>query len=328
MARPYAMVVTALGGPEVLQRRDIEMPRAGANEVVIESTRISVNFADIYVRSGAPHSHQPKPPFVPGIANAGRVVEVGAGVAGLSIGDRVTFVGGSDGGYATHTAQPANAVVKIPDEVSDDRVAAAFARAMTAHYLLKQLRPLQAGQTVLIHAAAGGVGQILTQWAKRLDLVVIATAGSDRKLAFVRELGADHVLNYTKQDFAREVERITEGRGVGVVYDSVGKDTFLRSLECLAPLGLAVNYGISSGPVENFPLQLLHARSLSICRPTLKTFVASRPALEALSAETFKLLANPTLRVDIETRLPLSSAAQAHRLLEGRTMQGAVILVP
>jgi NADPH2:quinone reductase len=216
----------------------------------------------------------------------------------------------------------------VPASLSDERVASGFVRALTAQYLLKQIRPLKAGDRVLVHAAAGGVGQLLVQWAKRLGLQVIATVGSDSKAALAHELGADFVINYVTHDFKDEVERITGGAGVSVVFDSVGRDTFMGSLACLEPKGLVVNYGTASGQVEGFALQSLHAKSLSVCRPTLRTYVARRSDLLAMSDEAFSLLSDPTIRLDIAATLPLVEAAKAHRMLEERKTKGSIVLIP
>ncbi len=328
MQAPYAVYVTKLGGPEVLQAKPIDMPVAQANEVVIAHTAIAVNFVDVYLRAGQPHSHNPDPPFIPGVSGVGRIVEVGASVTGLAVGELITYTNAGVGSYCTHVALPAERAIPVPAGLSDERVAAGIVRALTSQYLLRQMYPFKAGDTVLIHAAAGGVGQILTQWAKRLGLKVIATAGSDKKVAIARELGADFAINYSTQDFVAEVKRITNNEGVCVVFDSVGKTTFDGSVACLSPKGLVINFGTASGQVEGFALQDLHARSLWVCRPTLRTYVAKREDMLAMSVEAFAILADPTIRLDIEAILPLTQAAQAHRLLEGRTTTGAIVLVP
>jgi NADPH2:quinone reductase len=328
MQHPYAIFVSRLGGPEVLEPRPIPMPAAAAGQVVVAHTAIGVNFVDIYLRSGQPHSHNPEPPFVPGINAVAEVIAVGPRVEGIEVGDRVTYTNAGVGSYCTHAAIPADRIVKVPDALSDERIAAGLVRALTAQYLLKQIRPLKAGERVLIHAAAGGVGQLLVQWAKRLALNVIATAGSDSKAELARALGADYVVNYSSKDFKTEVERITDGAGVSVVFDSVGRDTFMGSLACLAPKGLVVNFGTASGQVEGFALQELHAKSLSVCRPTLRTYIAQRSDLLAMCEEAFAFLADPSIRLDIAATLPLSQAADAHRMLEGRKTKGSIVLIP
>lgn len=328
MQSPFAVFVTRIGGPDVLKAEPIDMPTPAADEVVIEHTAVAVNFVDIYLRSGQPHSHNPEPPFIPGVSGVGRVVAIGSDVTDLKVGDKVTYTNAGVGSYCTHVAVRAERTIPVPESLDDVRVAAGLVRALTAQYLLKQMRPLPAGTKVLVHAAAGGVGQVLVQWAKRLGLEVFATAGSDDKVAFVKSLGADHVINYRTHDFANEVARITEGKGLSVVFDSVGKDTFDGSLECLEPKGLVVNYGTASGQVEGFALQRLHAKSLWVCRPTLKTYVADRQNMLAMSQEVFELLGDESLRLDIEAVLPLSEAAKSHEMLESRQTKGAIVLVP
>lgn len=328
MSAPFAVFVTAIGGPEVLQAQDIPMPVPGADEVVIEHTAIAVNFVEIYLRAGQPHSHNPTPPFVPGVSGVGRIKALGSNVKDLKIGDKATYTNAGVGSYCTHVAVAAERVIPVPEALDDVRVAAGLVRTLTSQYLLKQMRPLKPGTRILVHAAAGGVGQILVQWAKRLGLVVIATAGSDAKIKTALDLGADFAINYRTQDFVAEVNRITDGKGVSVVFDSVGKDTFDGSVKCLESRGLVVNYGTASGQVEGFKLQDLHSKSLWVCRPTLKTYVADRTEMLAMSKEAFEILGDPTIRLDIEKVLPLSQASESHRLLESRTTQGAIVLIP
>jgi NADPH2:quinone reductase len=258
----------------------------------------------------------------------GIVEAVGAGVDAFVPGDRVTHANVGLGSYVHHRVLPVDRLIRIPDSLDDDQVAASYLRGLTCRYLLKQLYVVKPGDVVLIHAAAGGVGQLMVQWAKHLGAVVIGTVGSDAKAAFVRALGCDHPIVYTREDFAERVKEITAGEGVPVVYDSVGADTFMGSLDCLRPNGIAINYGTASGQVPPFPLQRLHSKSLSVCRPTLRTWIASRSDLETASADFFQLLAKGVLRIDIAARLPLRDAAKAHELLEGRTLTGAVLLKP
>ena len=328
MSNPFAVFVTAIGGPDVLKAQPISMPVPGADEVVIEQTAVAVNFVDIYLRAGQPHSHNPTPPFIPGVSGVGRIKAVGSNVHDLKIGDKATYTNAGVGSYCTHVALPAERVIPVPEALDDVRVAAGLVRTLTSQYLLKQMRPLKPGTWILVHAAAGGVGQILVQWAKRLGLIVIATAGSEAKINTALKLGADYAINYRTQDFVAEVIRITQGKGVSVVFDSVGKDTFDGSVKCLASRGLVVNYGTASGQVEGFKLQDLHSKSLWVCRPTLKTYVADRSEMLAMSKEAFEILGDPTIRLDIETVLPLSQASESHRLLESRSTQGAIVLIP
>ena len=324
----YAMVVTRLGPPDVMQYESVAMPVAKDHEALIEQTAIGVNFVDIYLRAGQAHSHNPEPPFVTGVHAVGIVKQIGNAVTEVKVGDRVTYTNAGVGTYCSHVAVASDRLVHVPNNVSDERCTAGFVRVMTAQYLLKQMRTLHPGDKVLIHAAAGGTGQVLVQWAKRLQLEVFATAGSEEKIHFVQALGADHVINYRTQDFAKEVARITGGKGVKVVFESVGKDTFMSSLECLEPKGLAINFGTASGQVENFALQTLHAKSIWICRPTLRTYIADKRDLQAMALETFEILGDPSFRLDIEAVLPLKEAAKAHTMIESRLTKGAVVLIP
>lgn len=328
MQGAFAVYVTRIGGPEVLQAKPIDIPVPGPDEVVIEHTAVAVNFVDIYLRAGQPHSHNPEPPFIPGVSAIGNIISVGTDVKDLKVGDKITYTNAGVGSYCTHVALRAERAIPVPAGISDIRVAAGIVRTLTAQYLLKQMRDLKPGQSVLIHAAAGGVGQILIQWAKRMGLTVIATAGSDEKVNIAKELGADVAINYRTQDFPTEVMKATNGKGVWVVFDSVGKDTFEGSVKCLQPKGLVVNYGTASGQVEGFALQALHAKSLWVCRPTLRTYIADRQDMLAMSQDAFEILADPTIRLDIEAVLPLSQAAESHRLLESRQTKGAIVLVP
>lgn len=328
MHSPFAVFVSRIGPPEVLEPRAITIPMPKPDEVIIEHTAVAVNFVDIYLRAGQPHSHNPEPPFIPGVSGVGRIVAMGDEVKDLSIGQTVTYTNAGVGTYSTHVAVRAIRIMVVPEGLDDIRVAAGLVRALTAQYLLKQMRPLSAGTRILVHAAAGGVGQILVQWAKRLGLVVIGTAGSDEKTALAKSLGADHVINYRTQDFVKEVDGFTAGKGVSVVFDSVGKDTFEGSVDCLEPKGLVVNYGTASGQVENFALQRLHAKSLWVCRPTLKTYTGDRDNMLVMAKDAFELLADPTVRLDVEAVLPLSQAAKSHEMLESRQTKGAIVLVP
>ncbi|MFO7748143.1 MAG: quinone oxidoreductase [Orrella sp.] len=328
MHSPFAVFVSRIGPPEVLEPRAITIPMPKPDEVIIEHTAVAVNFVDIYLRAGQPHSHNPEPPFIPGVSGVGRIVAMGDEVKDLSIGQTVTYTNAGVGTYSTHVAVRAIRIMVVPEGLDDIRVAAGLVRALTAQYLLKQMRPLSAGTRILVHAAAGGVGQILVQWAKRLGLVVIGTAGSDEKTALAKSLGADHVINYRTQDFVKEVDAFTAGKGVSVVFDSVGKDTFEGSVDCLEPKGLVVNYGTASGQVENFALQRLHAKSLWVCRPTLKTYTGDRDNILVMAKDAFELLADPTVRLDVEAVLPLSQAAKSHEMLESRQTKGAIVLVP
>jgi len=320
--------ITRFGPPEVLEAGEVEVAAPGVGEALVRQTGIGVNFVDVYHRIGQLHGDGPEPPFIPGVQANGVVESIGPGVSNLAVGDRVAYANIGIGSYMGHRVLPAQRLVKIPDALDDAIVAASYLRGLTCHYLLKRLYRVQPGDTVLIHAAAGGVGQLMVQWAKRLGATVIGTVSTDAKADFVKSLGCDHPIVYSTSNFVDEVMRITDCQGVPVVYDSVGADTFMGSLDCLQPMGIAINYGTASGQVPPFPLQRLHSKSLSVCRPTLRTWIAKQSDLETASREVFDLLTDGSLRIDIAARLPLHQAAQAHRLIESRTMSGAVLLEP
>ncbi|MDA1091167.1 MAG: quinone oxidoreductase [Proteobacteria bacterium] len=314
------------GGPEVLSWDDVELADPGPGEALIRHTVIGFNFVDTYHRSGQ-LGHKVTFPLIPGSQGAGIVEALGADVEGLKVGDRVTYAN-LLGAYAEARVVPAARMIVLPDDISNELAGAAYLRALTAEYLLKRLYPVQPGETILVHAAAGGVGQIMCQWAKALGATVIGTVGTDAKADLVRGLGCDHPIVYSRENFVDRVMEITNGKGVPVVYDGVGKDTFMGSLDCLAPMGMGINYGTASGQVEPFPLQNLHKKSLKVTRPTLATFIAAREDLEAASEEVFKVLRGGTVKVDITKTFALKDAANAHRAIESRATTGAMILVP
>ena len=314
------------GGPEVLKWEDADVGDPGPGEVLIRHAAIGLNFVDTYHRTGQ-MKHPVTFPMILGVQGVGVVEAAGPGVENLKTGDRVTYAG-LQGAYAEARLVPADRMIVLPGDISDELAAAAFLRALTAEYLLRRLYPVQPGETILVHAAAGGAGQIICQWAKALGATVIGTVGTDEKAELVKGLGVDHAIVYSRDDFAEKVMEITEGRGVPVAYDSVGRDTFMGSLDCLSPMGHAVNYGTASGQVEPFPLQNLHKKSLTVTRPTLATYIASREDLEMASDAVFEVLRDGTVKVDITGRYALSDTADAHRDLESRDTTGAMILVP
>ncbi len=314
------------GGPEALTWDEIDLPDPGPGEVLIRHTAIGFNFVDTYHRTGQ-LGHAVTFPLILGSQGAGVVEAIGDGVDGLTIGDRVTYAN-LLGSYTEARIVPADRMVKTPDDISDELAAAAFLRTLTAHYLLKRLYPVQPGETILVHAAAGGTGQILCQWAKALGATVIGTVSTDAKAEIARAAGCKHAIVYTHDNFPDKVMEITNGEGVPVVYDSVGRDTFLGSLECLQPMGMGINFGTASGQVEPFPLQHLHKKSLIVTRPTLATYVAKREDLKAASKEVFEVLRDGTVKIDITQRFALKDAAQAHRAIENRETTGTMILLP
>lgn len=322
-----AIMIHAHGGPEVLSYEDHDPGRPGKDQVLIRHTAIGLNFLDTYYRSGL----YPAPdgfPLIPGSEAAGTVVEAGEGVDWLRPGDRIAYTMGL-GSYAEERVVPADRLVKIPDGVSDEQAAAMMLKGMTAEYLLRRTFKVEKGDTILCHAAAGGVGLILGQWAKHLGATTIGTAGSAEKAELARAHGFDHVINYREQDFVSEVKRITDGKLCDVVYDSVGKDTFSGSLDCLRPRGLLASFGQSSGPIPPFNLALLAQKgSLFITRPTLFVYIARREDLEASAAALFDVVASGNVKIRINQRYALSDVARAHADLEGRKTTGTTILVP
>jgi NADPH:quinone reductase len=314
------------GGPEVLVYEDVSVGDPGPDEARVKNTAIGLNFIDTYHRSGL----YPLPlPSGVGSEAAGVVEAVGKNVSWVKAGDRVAYAGGPPGAYAEVRLVPGGRLVKIPEGISDRTAAAAMLKGLTAQYLIRQTYKVQAGQTVLFHAAAGGVGLIAGQWLKALGATVIGTVGSDEKAKVARAHGYDHTIVYTRENFAERVKEITGGKGVPVVYDSVGKDTFMGSLDCLQPRGLLAVFGNGSGPVAAFDLNLLAAKgSLFVTRPTLMTYTAKREDLEAAAAELFDVIKSGKVKIEINQTYALKDAAQAHRDLEGRKTTGSTVLLP
>jgi NADPH2:quinone reductase len=324
---PKSIRIHRHGGPEVMVFEDVPQPVAGKGEAVIRQTAIGLNFLDTYFRSGL----YPAPnglPLTPGGEGAGVVTEVGEGVAGLKVGDRVAY-STPLGAYAEVRALPADRLLKIPDGISDQEAAAMMLKGMTASYLLHRTYAVKKGDTVLYHAAAGGVGLIFGQWAKHLGATVIGTAGSADKVALAKAHGFDHVINYREQNFVEEVARITNGRKCDVVYDSVGADTYLGSLDCLRPLGMFVTFGQSSGPIPPFNLALLSQKgSLFATRPTLFNYIAKREDLEKTAQALFDVVKSGVVKIEINQTYPLADVGQAHADLEGRKTTGTTVLIP
>lgn len=321
-----AIRIDRTGGPEVMTLRSVDLPDPGPGEIRIRHTAIGVNFIDTYHRSGL----YPVPlPSGIGLEAAGIIETVGEGVTHLRAGDRVAYGNGPLGAYAEAVNAPAHRVTAIPDTVSDEQAAALMLKGMTVRYLFKDTYPLKSGDTVLFHAAAGGVGQIACQWARDLGVTLIATAGSDEKCAIAQELGAAHVINYSTEDVVARVRDITSGAGVKVVYDGVGKATFATSLDCLAPRGLMVSFGNASGPVTGVDLGLLTQKgSIYITRPSLMHYVANNEDLAANTADVFDALARGAISTSINQRYALNEAVKAHEDLEARRTTGASILIP
>ena len=320
---PRAILVRQPGGPEQLVLDDVEVGDPGPGQVRLRQTAIGLNFIDVYHRNGL---YAQKGPFIPGVEGAGAIESVGSEVEGLKAGDRVAYAG-PIGGYAESRLIAADRLVKLPDDISDEQAAAMMLQGMTVDMLIRSVWPLHAGDTILIHAAAGGVGLIMCQWAAALGATVIGAVSSEEKAELARAHGCHHPIIYSQQDFVAEVERLTDGKKLPVVYDSVGRDTFVRSLDCLQKRGLMVSFGQSSGPVEPFtPLLLAQKGSLYLTRPTLFDYIATREELDRSAASLFDAVRTGKLKVDIGQRFPLSEAAEAHRALEARKTIGSTIL--
>ena len=320
---PHEIRVHETGGPEVLKWEEVQVGDPGPGQIRLRQEAAGVNFIDVYHRTGL--YSQPLP-FTPGTEGAGIVEAVGPDVSHLKVGDRVAYAG-PIGGYAEVRLIDADRVLKLPDGISTELGAAIMLQGMTAHMLVRRVHPVQAGETILVHAAAGGVGLIVCQWAKALGATVIGTVSTDEKAELARAHGCDHPIVYTRQDFVAEVERITGGAKLPVVYDSVGRDTFMKSLDCLAPRGLMVSFGNASGPVDPFsPLVLSQKGSLFLTRPTLFHYVATRQELEEAAGELFEMLTSGKVKVELNQRFPLKDAAEAHRALEARKTTGSTIL--
>ena len=323
----HAVRIHRPGGPEALSWDEVEVGEPGPGQVRLRQTAVGLNFIDVYHRTGL--YPVPSLPAVLGMEAAGVVEAVGPGVTGLRAGDRVAYGGGPLGAYAEARLIPADRVVKLPDAIPDKIAAAMMLQGMTAHYLLRRTYRVKAGETILIHAAAGGVGLIACQWAKALGATVIGTVGSPDKAELARAHGCDHPVLYRSEDFVARVKEITGGEGVPVVYDSVGKDTFFRSLDCLKPLGMMVLFGQSSGPVPPIDLALLAQKgSLFVTRPTLMVYVAKRADLEAAAAELFQVVTEGKVKIEVNQTYPLKDVARAHRDLEARKTTGSTVLLP
>jgi NADPH:quinone reductase len=314
------------GGPEVMRLEEVELPPPGKGEVRLRQRAIGVNYMDIYQRTG--FYAQAAMPFTPGGEGAGDVVEVGPSVTGLKPGDRVAY-SGATGGYAEERNIEARLLFKLPKSISYEIGAAMMLKGLTAQYLLRQTYRVKAGDTILVHAAAGGVGQILCQWGKALGATVIGCVGTAEKATLAKKAGAKHTILYRDEDFAKRVDEITKGAKCHVVYDGVGKATFPASLDCLRPFGMFVSFGSASGGIEAFNIGLLAQKgSLFATRPTLFTFMADRARAEKMARDLFRAVARGDVTIRIGKRWPLAEAAEAHRALAGRETTGSLILLP
>lgn len=314
------------GGPEQLVWEDVDVASPAPGEALIRHTAVGLNFIDIYHRSGV--YPVPSLPTSLGSEGAGIVEALGSGVSDLKIGDRVAYAGGPIGAYAERRCLPAAKLVPLPDDIADSQAAAMMMQGMTAHYLLHSTYAVRPGDTILFHAAAGGVGLIACQWAKHLGATVIGTVSSMAKADLARAHGADHVIDYGKEDFAARVKEITGGKGVPVVYDSVGKATFMKSLDCLASRGMMVTFGQSSGVIAPFDPGLLAAKgSLFLTRPSLGAYTATREELLRRAGDLFTAVRSGAVRIEVRQTYPLADAAQAHRDLEARKTTGSTVFL-
>lgn len=321
-----AIRINQTGGPEVMEFVDVELGQPGVNEVLVRHKACGLNFIDVYFRTGL--YPQPLPAGL-GMEGAGIVEAVGPGVSHFKPGDRVAYAGRPNGAYAEARIMPTDNLVRLPDSISFETAAAMMLQGLTVQYLFHRTFPLQGGETVLFHAAAGGVGLIACQWARAIGVTMIGTVGSDEKAELARAHGCAHVINYNTENFVQRVREITDGKGVPVVYDSIGKDTFIPSLDCLSPLGMMVSFGNASGPVPTFSLGELASRgSLFITRPSLMSYIAKRDDLEQMAAQLFSMVESGKVKIDIRQRYALSEVAQAHRDLEARKTTGSTILIP
>ena len=319
-----AVLVHEFGGPEVMVLEDIEVKTPDKGQILLRVHAAGVNYIDTYFRSGA--YKPPTMPFTPGSEAAGEIAALGKGVKGLKEGDRVAFVG-SLGCYAERCVVPADRVIKLPKAIGYDTAAAMMLKGLTAQYLLRQTYKVKDGDTILVHAAAGGVGLILCQWAKSLGARVIATVGSKEKAALAKKAGAKHVILYREEDFVARVKEITKGKLCAVVYDGVGRSTYPGSLDCLRPFGLFASFGSASGKIENFDIGALAPKgSLFVTRPTLATYTASASGLQKMARELMKLVASGDVRIALNATAPLEDVVAVHRSLEARETTGSVVL--
>ncbi|MBV6325272.1 quinone oxidoreductase family protein [Duganella violaceipulchra] len=321
-----AIRINRVGGPEVMELVDVELGPPGRGEAQVRHAAIGLNFIDVYFRTGL--YPQPLPGGL-GMEGAGVVEAVGEGVTEVQVGDRVAYAGRPIGAYAEARNMPASQLLVLPEKIGFDTAAAMMLQGLTVQYLFHRTVPLKAGDTILFHAAAGGVGLIACQWARVMGVTLIGTVGSEGKAALATENGAHHVINYNQENFTERVREITGGKGVAAVYDSIGKDTFIGSLDCLQPLGTMVSFGNASGPVPPFSLNELASRgSLFITRPSLMSYMARREDLEAAARSLFGVVASGEVKIDIRQRYALADVARAHTELEARQTTGSSILLP
>lgn len=324
---PKAIRIHEYGGPDALRWEEVEVGDPGPGQLRVRHAAVGLNYIDVYHRTGL--YPLPALPWTPGMEGAGRVEAVGEGVTEFKVGDRVAYASPPVGAYAEVRLIPADRVVALPDAIDERTSAAMMLQGMTVQCLLRRTYRVQPGDTILLHAAAGGVGLIASQWARHLDVTVIGTVGSDEKAELARSHGCQHVIVYTRENFVERVRDITGGQGVAVVYDSVGKDTFMGSLDCLRPMGMMVSFGNASGPAPALEPSLLAAKgSLYLTRPTIMTYTAQRADLVASATELFEVVRSGAVNIEVRQTYPLAEAARAHRDLEARRTTGSTVLLP
>ena len=322
-----AIRIHEYGGPEALRWGEVEVGDPGPGQIRVHHGAVGLNYIDVYHRTGL--YPLPSLPWIPGMEGAGRVEAVGEGVTEFKVGDRVAYASPPVGAYAEVRLMPADRVVALPDAIDERTAAAMMLQGMTVQCLLRRTYRVQPGDTILLHAAAGGVGLIASQWARHLGATVIGTVGSDEKAELARAHGCHHAIVYTRENFVERVRDITGGQGVAVVYDSVGKDTFMGSLDCLRPMGMMVTFGNASGPVPALEPSILAAKgSLYLTRPTIMTYTAKRADLVASAAELFEVVRSGAVKIEARQTYPLAEAARAHRDLEARRTTGSTVLLP
>ncbi len=324
---PKAIRIHEYGGPEVLCWEDVEVGEPGPGQLRVRHGAVGLNYIDVYHRTGL--YPLPSLPWTLGMEGAGQVEAVGEGVSEFKAGDRIAYASPPVGAYAEVRLMPADRVVALPDTIDDRTAAAMMLQGMTAQYLLRRTYRVQAGDTILLHAAAGGVGLIVSQWARHLGAIVIGTVGSDEKAELARAHGCHHVIVYSRENFTERVREITGGQGVAAVYDSVGQETFMGSLDCLRRLGMMVSFGNASGPVPPFDPGILAAKgSLFLTRPILMAYTAERADLLASAAELFEVVTSGAVKIEVRQTYPLAETARAHRDLEARQTTGSTVLLP
>tara|TARA_B100001250_G_scaffold343675_1_gene312411 strand:+ start:957 stop:1931 length:975 start_codon:yes stop_codon:yes gene_type:complete len=321
-----AAIINKTGGPEVIELKDISLEKPREDEITIEQKAIGLNYIDTYHRSGL---YPLKLPIGLGLEGAGIVTEVGSNVKNLKTGDKVAYAAAPLGSYSTHRNYPASKVVNVPDGVDLEVAATLMTKGLTTYYLLHQTYKVKLGETILFHAAAGGVGQIFGQWAKSLGCTVIGTVGSDEKIEVAKKCGYDHVINYSKEDFAKKVKELTDGNGVPVVYDGVGKDTLEGSLDCLKIRGVMVSFGNASGPLSDINVpKMLQPKGLFLVRPSMQQYLSTREELHEAASTMFEKIKSGKVKIEIFKKYKLEEIIQAHKDLEGRKILGPAIIIP